>query len=153
MLDELDTAIEALDAIRELGVRLAIDDFGTGYSSLSYLRRLPVDTVKIDRTFTTELNTDSNDVHDRRRHHRPRTRARPAGGGRGVETERQAEILVELGCSQAQGFLYSPPVALDDLLRLRNHHRVESRQRATLTSSRAWRNGRRAGFRSRSLRG
>jgi diguanylate cyclase (GGDEF)-like protein/PAS domain S-box-containing protein len=127
VLDELDTAIEALDAIRALGVRLAIDDFGTGYSSLSYLRRLPVDTVKIDRTFTTELNTDSNDVT---------IVAGIIGLARGlglevvaegVETERQAEILVELGCSQAQGFLYSPPVALDDLLRLRNHHVVEPR--------------------------
>ena len=127
VLDELDAAIETLDAIRELGVRLAIDDFGTGYSSLSYLRRLPVDTVKIDRTFTTELNTDSNDVT---------IVAGIIGLARGlglqvvaegVETERQAEILVELGCAQAQGFLYSPPVALDDLLRLRNHHVVVPR--------------------------
>ena len=127
VLDELDAAIETLDAIRALGVRLAIDDFGTGYSSLSYLRRLPVDTVKIDRTFTTELNTDSNDVT---------IVAGIIGLARGlglqvvaegVETTRQAEILVELGCSQAQGFLYSPPVALDDLLRLRNHHVVETR--------------------------
>jgi diguanylate cyclase (GGDEF)-like protein/PAS domain S-box-containing protein len=127
VLDELDAAIETLDAIRELGVRLAIDDFGTGYSSLSYLRRLPVDTVKIDRTFTTELNTDSNDVT---------IVAGIIGLARGlglevvaegVETERQAEILVELGCSQGQGYLYSPPVALDDLLRLRNHHVVVPR--------------------------
>jgi diguanylate cyclase (GGDEF)-like protein/PAS domain S-box-containing protein len=127
VLDELDIAIETLDAIRELGVRLAIDDFGTGYSSLSYLRRLPVDTVKIDRTFTTELNTDSNDMT---------IVAGIIGLARGlglqvvaegVETERQAEILVELGCAQGQGFLFSPPVALDDLLRLRNHHVVEPR--------------------------
>jgi EAL domain-containing protein (putative c-di-GMP-specific phosphodiesterase class I) len=118
VLDELDAAIETLDAIRNLGVRLAIDDFGTGYSSLSYLRRLPVDTVKIDRTFTTELNTDHNDVT---------IVAGIIGLARGlglqvvaegVETERQAEILIELGCTQAQGYLYSPPVALDDLLRL-----------------------------------
>ena len=136
VLDELDAAIETLDAIRGLGVRLAIDDFGTGYSSLSYLRRLPVDTVKIDRTFTTELNTDSNDVT---------IVAGIIGLARGlglqvvaegVETERQAEILVELGCAQAQGFLYSPPVALDDLLRLRNHHVVEPRD-APLTGARA----------------
>jgi diguanylate cyclase (GGDEF)-like protein/PAS domain S-box-containing protein len=122
VLDELDTAIETLDSIRALGVRLAIDDFGTGYSSLSYLRRLPVDTVKIDRTFTTELNTDHNDVT---------IVAGIIGLARGlglevvaegVETQRQAEILVELGCTQAQGFLYSPPVALDDLLRI--HHPV-----------------------------
>jgi diguanylate cyclase (GGDEF)-like protein/PAS domain S-box-containing protein len=125
VLDELDAAIDTLDAIRELGVHLAIDDFGTGYSSLSYLRRLPVDTVKIDRTFTTELNTDHNDVT---------IVAGIIGLARGlglqvvaegVETERQAEILIQLGCTQAQGYLYSPPVALDDLLRL-YHPVVES---------------------------
>jgi EAL domain-containing protein (putative c-di-GMP-specific phosphodiesterase class I) len=125
VLDELDAAIDTLDAIRELGVHLAIDDFGTGYSSLSYLRRLPVDTVKIDRTFTTELNTDRNDVT---------IVAGIIGLARGlglqvvaegVETERQAEILIQLGCTQAQGYLYSPPVALDDLLRL-YHPVVES---------------------------
>ena len=123
VLDELDTAIATLDGIRALGVRLAIDDFGTGYSSLSYLRRLPVDTVKIDRSFTSELGTDDTDVT---------IVAGIIGLARGlglqvvaegVETERQAEILMELGCTQAQGFLYSPPVALDELLRL--HHAMD----------------------------
>jgi diguanylate cyclase (GGDEF)-like protein/PAS domain S-box-containing protein len=119
VLDDLDIAISTLDAIRALGVRLAIDDFGTGYSSLSYLRRLPVDTVKIDRTFTSELGDDDTDV----------TivsgiigLARGLGlqvVAEGVETRRQAATLVQLGCTQAQGFLYSPPVALDDVLRLR----------------------------------
>jgi EAL domain-containing protein (putative c-di-GMP-specific phosphodiesterase class I) len=123
VLDELDTAIATLESIRDLGVRLAIDDFGTGYSSLNYLRRLPVDTVKIDRTFTSELDTDHNDVT---------IVAGIIGLARGlglqvvaegVETHRQAEILLELGCHQAQGFLYSAPVPLDELLRL--HHRVD----------------------------
>ncbi|MGZ6952969.1 MAG: EAL domain-containing protein [Acidimicrobiia bacterium] len=122
VLDELETTVATLEAIRDLGVRLAIDDFGTGYSSLSYLRRLPVDTVKIDRSFTTELDHENANVT---------IVAGIIGLARGlgldviaegVETEEQAAVLRELGCRQAQGYLFSAPVAIDGLLRLGRRH-------------------------------
>ncbi len=128
VLDDLDVTIATLDSIRELGACLAIDDFGTGYSSLSYLRRLPVDTVKIDRTFTSELCSEGANIT---------IIAGIIGLARGlgldviaegVETEEQAHTLLELGCTRAQGYLYSPPIALDDLLRLR--HRQDARSDA-----------------------
>ena len=119
VLDEVDDTFATLESIRALGIRLAIDDFGTGYSSLSYLRRLPVDTVKIDRSFTSELGHE----------HANLTIVRGIIGlarglgleviAEGVETEDQAALLRELGCTQAQGFLYAPPLALDELLRNR----------------------------------
>ncbi len=117
VLDEIDAAVATLQALRAVGVGLAIDDFGTGYSSLSYLRRLPVDTVKIDRSFTNELGAADANVT---------IVAGIIGLARGlgleivaegVETQAQADMLVELGCTQAQGFLYAPPLALDELLR------------------------------------
>jgi EAL domain-containing protein (putative c-di-GMP-specific phosphodiesterase class I) len=116
VLDDLDLAVRTLQEIRNLGIRLAIDDFGTGYSSLSYLRRLPVDSVKIDRSFITELGNPDADA----------TivagiigLARGLGLGvvaEGVERPEQAQALQELGCTLAQGYLFSPPVALDELL-------------------------------------
>ncbi len=122
VLDEVEQTIATLRAVRDLGVRLAIDDFGTGYSSLSYLHRLPVDTVKIDRSFVAGLEgPDANRT----------IVAGIIGLGRGlaldvvaegVETETQAATLRELGCHRAQGFLFSPPVALDELLRRSHDH-------------------------------
>ena len=118
VLDEVDTAIATLNALRDIGVRLAIDDFGTGYSSLSYLRRLPVDIVKIDRSFTGELGIDGANL----------TIVAGiiglAGGlgleviAEGIETPRQLEVLRELGCTFGQGYLFAAPVALDDMLSL-----------------------------------
>ncbi len=118
VLDEVDTAIATLSALRDIGVRLAIDDFGTGYSSLSYLRRLPVDIVKIDRSFTGELGVDGANLT---------IVAGIIGLARGlgleviaegIETPRQLEVLRDLGCAFGQGYLFAAPVALDDLLRL-----------------------------------
>ena len=118
VLDEVDTAIATLNALRDIGVRLAIDDFGTGYSSLSYLRRLPVDIVKIDRSFTGELGVDGANVT---------IVAGIIGLARGlgleviaegIETPRQLEVLRELGCTFGQGYLFAAPVALDDMLSL-----------------------------------
>nr|BFE65615.1 hypothetical protein GCM10020063_101410 [Dactylosporangium thailandense] len=104
-----------LDALRADGVRVAIDDFGTGYSSLAYLVHLPVDVLKIDRTFlATAVDTTL-----------MRAILQLAGGlslqtvAEGVETEDQASTLRALGCEHAQGFLYSrpvPPADLDALL-------------------------------------
>ena len=122
VLDEVDTTIATLNGLRDIGVRLAIDDFGTGYSSLSYLRRLPVDIVKIDRSFTGELGVDGANVT---------IVAGIIGLARGlgleviaegIETPRQLEVLRELGCTYGQGYLFAAPVALDDMLRLNSDH-------------------------------
>jgi len=100
-----------LDALRADGVRVAIDDFGTGYSSLAYLVHLPVDVLKIDRTFlATAVDTTL-----------MRAILQLAGGlalqtvAEGVETEEQAATLRALGCEHAQGFLYSRPVPPEEL--------------------------------------
>ena len=98
-----------LEALRELGVHLAIDDFGTGYSSLSYLKRLPVETLKVDRSFVSQLETASDD--------RAIVRAVIGLGAslglrvvaEGIERHAQATELARLGCRYAQGFLYAMP--------------------------------------------
>jgi diguanylate cyclase (GGDEF)-like protein/PAS domain S-box-containing protein len=104
-----------LDELRGLGVRLAIDDFGTGYSSLSYLRRFPLDALKIDRTFVSGLGVDS----DSRAIASAIVEMAHALGlhvvAEGVEEEVQLEVLVELGCDRAQGFLFSHPVPAPQL--------------------------------------
>ena len=110
-----------LRALRELGVRLAIDDFGTGYSSLSYLRQLPVDVLKIDRSFTTRLGDSAEDdalVH-------AIMRLADSLGLRavaeGVEDAGQRDALVEMGCTQGQGWHFAKavePREMEALLRL-----------------------------------
>ncbi len=101
-----------LPSLRTLGVRLAIDDFGVGYSSLSYLNRLPLDVLKIDRTFVEALPGDVTLAT---------AIVRLAGAlnlnciAEGVENLAQADALRRTGCHYAQGFLYSPPVPRDDL--------------------------------------
>jgi diguanylate cyclase (GGDEF)-like protein/PAS domain S-box-containing protein len=109
-------ALEALLSLRGLGVRLAIDDFGTGMSSLSYLSELPVDTVKVDRSFVDGLGrSDGNE--------RIVGAVMALGGAvgfeviaEGVETEAQASRLRELGCTRAQGFHFARPMGLAELL-------------------------------------
>jgi predicted signal transduction protein with EAL and GGDEF domain len=118
LISNMERAIEVLTEVRKLGIPVAIDDFGTGYSSLAYIVTLPIDDVKIDRAFIKKITAD------------------PAYKGivntcislahnlnlkvvaEGVETESQALMLKQLGCDQAQGFLYSPPVPADQLARM-----------------------------------
>ncbi|MEU4624716.1 EAL domain-containing protein [Actinoplanes sp. NPDC023801] len=119
LLQDIDAAVEKLRTLRRLGVRLAIDDFGTGYSSLNYLKQLPVDVLKIDRTFITRVATDADDkalvdaVISMGQALRLHTVAE------GIETDDQWETLHRLGCDYGQGFLFGRPVApsfIDTLL-------------------------------------
>jgi diguanylate cyclase (GGDEF)-like protein/PAS domain S-box-containing protein len=104
-----------LDELRALGVRLSIDDFGTGYSSLAYLRRFPLDTLKIDRTFVRGLGSDP----DSRSIASAIVELAHALGlevvAEGVEEHQQLDVLVELGCDRAQGYLFGRPVPASQL--------------------------------------
>ena len=104
-----------LETLRSFGVRLAIDDFGTGYSSLSYLRRLPIDEVKIDKAFVRGLADDSPDASLVSAIVAMATSLGIATVAEGVENELQADRLDELGCTQSQGYWFSPPVPADEL--------------------------------------
>jgi diguanylate cyclase (GGDEF)-like protein/PAS domain S-box-containing protein len=115
VMDNVACALETLTRLRQLGVRIAIDDFGTGYSSLAYLSRLPIDRLKIDRSFVATIATGKQDVTI--------VQAIISLGkslgldvlAEGVETEAQLSILKQLGCDQAQGFLFSRPLRACDL--------------------------------------
>ena len=100
---------QILHRLKELGVKLAVDDFGTGFSSLAYLKRFPVDALKIDRAFVIGLGEDD---EDRTFVSSIISLAEALGldvVAEGVETRAQAEILSELGCHRAQGYLYARP--------------------------------------------
>ena len=109
-MQDLDYAIRMLGRLRALGYGLSLDDFGTGFSSLSHLRRLPVDTVKIDRSFIIGMDTDRQDrvlvasIIELAGHLGLRALAE------GVETRGQLELLDSLGCDEVQGFLVARPL-------------------------------------------
>jgi EAL domain-containing protein (putative c-di-GMP-specific phosphodiesterase class I) len=110
LMDDMDMSARAMHALRDLGVRLAVDDFGTGYSSLAYLKKLPVDSLKIDRSFINGLPSDK---HDRSITEAIVTLGRSLGltiVAEGVETVEQWIALDEIGCTVGQGFLWSPPI-------------------------------------------
>jgi diguanylate cyclase (GGDEF)-like protein/PAS domain S-box-containing protein len=118
LLQDDQAILEVLHQIRGLGVRISMDDFGTGYSSLSYLRSFPFDKIKIDRSFIKELGKKEDCVAIIRAITRLGHSLGMITTAEGVETAEQRDILAAEGCTQAQGFLYSPPRPLSETLSL-----------------------------------
>ena len=110
--------IEKLKAVRGLGIRIAIDDFGTGYSSLAYLAKLPVETLKIDRAFITSMLEDPNTAALVQTIISLARSLKLKVVAEGVEREEQAKVLHLLGCDQMQGYLFSKPLPLQELIAL-----------------------------------
>jgi EAL domain-containing protein (putative c-di-GMP-specific phosphodiesterase class I) len=107
LMQNADQLMYTLKKLKDMGIRISVDDFGTGYSSLAYLKRLPVDSVKIDRSFISDLPGDADDVaithavlalvHSLKR----------SVVAEGVETRDQLHFLLESGCDEVQGFYFS----------------------------------------------
>jgi len=107
-----------LRKLKDLGTRIAIDDFGTGYSSLSYLKRFPIDTLKIDRSFIIDIPENSRDAEIVKAIITMAHSLDLSVIAEGVEMEPQAQYLLDNGCESMQGYLFSPPVPLADFEKL-----------------------------------
>lgn len=110
MMENLEQSISVLEQLRDLGIKIALDDFGTGYSSLNYLRRFPIQTLKIDRSFVRDIVSNS---HDAAVTNAIITLAKSLDlniTAEGVETKEQCEYIKEQGCHEIQGYYFSPPI-------------------------------------------
>jgi diguanylate cyclase (GGDEF)-like protein/PAS domain S-box-containing protein len=128
IMHNAERTVRVLTEIKALGVRLAIDDFGTGYSSLAHLKRFPIDTLKVDRSFIREVPSDAED--------RAIAEAIIAMGktlsltvvAEGVETPEQQAFLSERACDEMQGYYFSTPVAAQDFALLLREHQPAPRR-------------------------
>ena len=115
----------SLHRLRELGVRISMDDFGTGYSSLSYLRKFPFDKIKIDRSFISGLPDDNESIAIVRAVAGLAANLNMTATAEGVETAEQLETIRALGCVEMQGYLFSRPVPLAQIMPLLEPQRRE----------------------------
>jgi diguanylate cyclase (GGDEF)-like protein/PAS domain S-box-containing protein len=118
VLEDVEEAVRVLERLKQLGLQVAVDDFGTGYASLGYLKRLPVDCVKIDRSFVTEVGAGGEDA---------KIAAAVIGLAaaldlkviaEGIETQAQRQALIDLGCRYGQGYLFARPQPSADAERI-----------------------------------
>ncbi|HUN99727.1 MAG TPA: EAL domain-containing protein [Bradyrhizobium sp.] len=113
-----EAALEILHQLRDIGVRIALDDFGTGYSSLSYLQRFPFDKIKIDRCFINDIEESEGSSCIVQAVVNIATAREMTTTAEGVETRQQRELLRTLGCSEMQGYLFSPPRPASEIRQL-----------------------------------
>jgi diguanylate cyclase (GGDEF)-like protein/PAS domain S-box-containing protein len=115
LLRDADAAVATLRTLKEMGVGTSVDDFGTGYSSLTYLKRLPLDHLKIDRSFVAGLGTSPEDEAIVSAVTTLAAKLGLDAVGEGVESAEQLDRLAALGCRLAQGFLLAPPLPFDEV--------------------------------------
>ena len=121
VMDEPQIVIDALRSLKEFGVKIAIDDFGTGFSSMSYLQQLPLDRLKVDRSFVKDIKPGASAVLAET----IVTLGNKLGLltiAEGVEKREQASYMIKLGCDEAQGYLYAKPMPFDALLAFLEEH-------------------------------
>jgi EAL domain-containing protein (putative c-di-GMP-specific phosphodiesterase class I) len=127
-------ATQLLHKLKGMGITLAIDDFGTGYSSLSYLKRFPIDCIKVDRSFIKDIPEDADDMAITKGVIALGHSLRLKIVAEGVETAEQQEFLRTNGCDEMQGFLFSKPLAAEDVTKFLTDHKP--RPRLTVVSPR-----------------
>ncbi len=115
MMSETKEVIEQIEKLKALGIHFSIDDFGTGYSSLGKLKSMPVSTLKIDQSFVQDIDTDSNDYEIVLAIIQMAKSLNLTVVAEGIETEEQAEILLELGCKLLQGYYLARPMSVEQL--------------------------------------
>jgi EAL domain-containing protein (putative c-di-GMP-specific phosphodiesterase class I) len=118
VIQNLEDTIGKMRRLKKLGVSFAMDDFGTGYSSLTYLKRLPVDTLKIDKSFIRDATSDPNDAEIIRAIVAMAHSLDLKVIAEGVETAEQLEFLQGLECHFYQGYLHSPPLPVEEFQKL-----------------------------------
>ena len=111
LMEDVESSLETLHALRLMGIRISLDDFGTGYSSMSYLKQLPLNIVKVDQSFVRDMTTDKNNLMIVRAIVSLAKNLGFAVTAEGVETLEQVQMLQKLECETLQGYYYSRPVA------------------------------------------
>jgi EAL domain-containing protein (putative c-di-GMP-specific phosphodiesterase class I) len=117
VMTDIATAMDTIVILQTMGIKVSIDDFGTGYSSLAYLRKLPIDKIKIDRSFITEVASNDSDLTI------VKSMVKLSHGlgkrvlAEGVETKQQLDLLRKIGCDAVQGYYISRPVPEKELMK------------------------------------
>src|SRR5690606_36270418 len=124
VMNDVPSATQRLRELKELGLRMSIDDFGTGYSSLSYLKRLPVDSLKIDRIFVRDLSTSTDDAAIANAIIRMGHSLKLTTIAEGVETRMALNFLRDRCCDDVQGYLFSCPLDPKRFAELPQQHQV-----------------------------
>ena len=118
LMKEGDSSVHVLNEFKKMGLSVSVDDFGTGYSSLNYLKRLPLDILKIDRSFVEDIEINSDDTTIIKTIIAMAHNLNLKVIAEGVETMEQMDFLIKHGCEEAQGYLFSKPLPADEFEQL-----------------------------------
>jgi EAL domain-containing protein (putative c-di-GMP-specific phosphodiesterase class I) len=114
LLNDADSTIETMNALKEIGVQFSLDDFGTGFSSLQYLKRIPLNQLKIDQTFVRDITVDSNDQAIVQTIIVMAKTLNLSVIAEGVESKEQQTLLLKSGCKHFQGYLFGKPLPIQE---------------------------------------